>query len=176
MKKYFAVDCDNPVPNFLDDESVGKACPIDMKKRIWCSLRENIPTEDGANILIGVIRGNVLECEMVLQIVVQTLNILCGDVVFEDYCVLNVETGNIEAGLASPPDINSELHILSDRPRTLALFKDKNCWWNKHSKLKRSIGKLSKHKRKNNARRRPYREGCPVLHVCASRCRKSKDD
>lgn len=150
MKKYFVVDCDNPVPNFLDDGSEEKPCPIGMRRRISYRLLENFPTEDGTNIIIGVTRGNVLECETALQIVMQMINREFCHNVFENYIVLNVETRNIEAGLDSPADIEGELHILSDRPRTRALFKDKNCWWNEHSKLKRSIGKISKHKRKKN--------------------------
>nr|AKS10616.1 wsv270-like protein [Metopaulias depressus WSSV-like virus] len=148
MKKYFVVDCDNPVPNFLDGGSENKACSIDMRKRIIFRLLKNFSIEERTNIIIGVTRGNVSGCEMALQIVMQMINRVCNRNVFKNYCVLNVETGKIEAGLDSPPDIEGELHILSDRPRTRALFEDKNCWWNEHSKLKRSIGKISKNRRK----------------------------
>lgn len=141
MKKYFVVDCDSPVPGLESEE---KNCSIDMRKRISYRLLENFPIEDGTNIIIGVTRGNIAECEMALQIAMHTINRELGRGVFKNYCVLNVETCNIEAGLDSPPDIEDELHILSDRPRTRALFKDKNCWWNEHSKLKRSIEKISK--------------------------------
>ena len=151
MKKYFVVDCDSPVPDFPDGGgSEEKACPIEMRKRISYRLLENFPTEDGTNVIIGVTRGNVSICETALQVIMQMINLVLDRNVFKNYCVLNVETCNIEAGLDSPPDIEGELHILSDRPRTRTLFKDKNCWWNKHSKLKRSIGRISRHRRKKN--------------------------
>nr|BDT63399.1 MAG: wsv270-like protein [Sesarmops intermedium nimavirus]GBG35600.1 wsv270-like protein [Sesarmops intermedium nimavirus] len=176
MKKYFVVDCDNPVP-----ESEEQACSRRISYRLMKKFCDN-PEEKacprrisptGTNIIIGVTRGNVSRCETELQIAMHMINRKFRRDVFKNYCVLNVETCHIEAGLDSPPDIEGELHILSDRPRTQALFRDKNCWWNKHAQLKRSIEKISKQK---NVDGHHYREGCQILHVSGNHRQKGKVD
>lgn len=158
MKKYFVVDCTNPVPSFLDDGTEQLACPIAMRRRITRRLLENLPRDDGStNIIVGVTRGNVSECETSLKIVAKFINNASKRAIFDNYCVLNRETLDVEAGLNCPPDMEGELHILSDRPCTEALFKDKNCWWNEHSRLKKSIRKITKRRREIETRRKNAR-------------------
>ena len=171
MKKYFVVDCDNPDPDFHDGGSLEER-PECRIMRISHRLLEHFPPKLGTNIIIGVTRGNDFsQCEIALQIAIGMINRLLGHNVFKNYCVLSEHTCNVEAGLKSPPNIEDELHILSDRPRTIALFRNKDCWWNKYSKLKKSVGKISK---RRNAKRRHNREGRQILHLCRSNCHKGK--
>lgn len=156
MKKYFVVDYNNPVPTFQDDGTEEVACPIAARRRIMYRLLENFPRFAGStNIIVGVTRGNnVTECDISLKIVTELINMASERTVFNNHCVLNSETLGVEAGLDDPPDVEGSLHFLSDRPSTKAIFKDKNCWWNEHYKLKKSVGKFSKQRLRKADKRR----------------------
>ena len=145
MKKYFVVDYNNPVPTFSHDGTEVPASPVTSRRRVLHRLLEILPCDDySTNIVVGVTRGNVSECHTSLEIIIQHINMACRLPVFKNHCVLNTESLQVEAGLDCPPDVDAELHILSDRPCTEALLKDKNCWWNEHSGLKGSIRKITK--------------------------------
>ena len=127
--KYFVVDCDSPVP----DDSTEESNTINWFY-IACKLLENRPLVDkGPNIIVGVTQGdNIPECETALKIAKGILDYqLDNKELYAGYCVISVETKDIVAGLKIMPDTESELHIISSRPRTISLFNDKNCWWNK---------------------------------------------
>ena len=147
------VDCDEPVPSSDRNTRVKRNV---MERHIFFRLMKSCPAKGENNIIIGVTRENISDSDAALKIIMHLINIMCHCRVFKNYSVLNAITGKIEAGLNSPPDIQGELHILSKRPRTCALFKDKKCWWNEHSKLKRHIEKFSKHVSPEHGK---YREG-----------------
>ena len=114
MKKYFVVDYNNPIPSFSDDGAEEVTDPMVARRRIFHRLRENLPffVNGSANILVGVTKGNVSECDNSLKIVIAHINRACNRTIFNNHCVINTKTLNAEAGLLHPPDIEGELHIL----------------------------------------------------------------
>nr|BDT62665.1 MAG: wsv270-like protein [Metapenaeus ensis nimavirus]GBG35438.1 wsv270-like protein [Metapenaeus ensis nimavirus] len=131
VKKYFVVDCDSPVPSTLTRT-------IDIQLRLHEHLNASIPSSDDSfNIIVGVTKGDIEQCETALRIVMESINHQRGRIDIREYCILNSITGCVEAGKVGPPDVKGKLHVLSKRPATKALFKDKSCWWNQHKRLKR---------------------------------------
>ena len=150
MIRYLIVDCDDPDPNF-SAEKKGKV--ERMAKRVALTLlRYMAGAEDLAsdiNVVVGVTRGDVSSSEIGVRVAMERINHMKSKRVFNKLSILNSETCHIQAGLDSPPDIEGELHILSNRISTRRLFKDKNCWWNSLSDLKKSVNNIGKKKKRH---------------------------
>nr|BDT63572.1 MAG: wsv270-like protein [Pasiphaea japonica whispovirus] len=136
MKKYFAVDCDSPLPTVYCENV--DACKRRMFEKVITYIQGMEKTKtSNKNILVGVTWNDVNfgEIENCLKTVLGLLNIKNSFINFGGYILLSGNSGEIISGLGEPRDIDDELHVLSNRPNTTALFKIKNCWWNKNSDL-----------------------------------------
>ncbi|AAK77802.1 ORF133 [White spot syndrome virus] len=154
MKKYLVVDCDSPLPTLCYESVASK------KQRIMKKITENVSKlKKGENILVGVTWDEddedlVNRHETCLQTVIEMINMSANKTLFEDYMIIGGKSMDIEAGLDKPRDLDSKLVILSDRPSTMQLMKEKNCWANKHCKLNNTLLSLKATKKDRRHRRR----------------------
>lgn len=151
MIRYLVVDCDDPTPNFFAEKK-GKV--ERMADRITTKLLDYMAgaedTANDINLVVGVTRGDISSSKMGVCVALERINHIIGKRVFKNLSILNSETCDIEAGLDSPPNVEGELHILSDRISTRKLFEDKDCWWNSVSDLKKSVENIGKEKTSSN--------------------------